>query len=330
MIAAYQRFYGVRTSTRSATARFFRRFLAPSEDGLLLGARIEGELAGYACLYWHFSSTRATESVLMNDLYVDPNRRGGGIGRALIDASLAVARERGASHLEWETAPDNATAQRLYDATGAEARPGSPTARGLSISCSGPSGPARTRDRGGRRAGEARSGGGTRWCGRCRSSPPGRAALRCELARRGAPARASAGARRSSCAVRPAVDEDEVAVSSAVEARAEDAPAAGRNEPRPAGRDHVEALVDAAALAGGAEPAEVTGAVGRPHGEDVAQEAHPPGAAEAAAGRPDQDPVAAVLGGPPAAGAPAARPERGSGRDGGGGRSGARPARCPP
>src|SRR5688500_10952726 len=120
MIAAYQRFYEVEDIDEERNRRFFRRFLALSEHGLLLGARIDGELAGYACLYWHFSSTRATESVLMNDLYVDPNRRGGGVGRALIEASLAVARERGASHLEWQTAPDNATAQRLYDATGAE------------------------------------------------------------------------------------------------------------------------------------------------------------------------------------------------------------------
>jgi ribosomal protein S18 acetylase RimI-like enzyme len=55
----------------------------------------------------------------MNDLYVDAAARGQGVGRALIEASAEVARERGALHLEWSTAPDNATAQRLYDSTGA-------------------------------------------------------------------------------------------------------------------------------------------------------------------------------------------------------------------
>ena len=120
MIAAYQRFYEVEDIDEERNRRFFRRFIAPSEDGLLLGAWREGELAGYACLYWFFSSTRAAEAVLMNDLFVVPDRRGGGIGRALIAAGLDVVRERGASHLEWATAPDNSTAQRLYDATGAE------------------------------------------------------------------------------------------------------------------------------------------------------------------------------------------------------------------
>jgi GNAT superfamily N-acetyltransferase len=120
LIAAYQRFYEVEEIDEARNRSFFRRFLAPSENGLLLGARDEGRLLGYACLYWHFSSTQATETVLMNDLYVDEAARGRGVGRALIEATLEVARERGAPSVEWSTAPDNHTAQRLYDTTGAE------------------------------------------------------------------------------------------------------------------------------------------------------------------------------------------------------------------
>ncbi|HEV2790142.1 MAG TPA: GNAT family N-acetyltransferase [Solirubrobacterales bacterium] len=120
LIAAYQRFYEAEEIDEERNRAFFRRFLAPSEDGLLLGARGEGRLLGYACLYWHFSSTKATETVLMNDLYVDESARGRGVGRALIEATAEVARERGAASVEWSTAPDNRTAQRLYDSTGAE------------------------------------------------------------------------------------------------------------------------------------------------------------------------------------------------------------------
>jgi GNAT superfamily N-acetyltransferase len=120
LIAAYQRFYEVEQIDAERNRSFFRRFLAPSEDGVLLGARDGGKLVGYACLYWHFSSLSAAESVLMNDLFVSEAVRGRGVGRALIEASAAVARERGAAHLEWATAPDNLAAQRLYDSTGAE------------------------------------------------------------------------------------------------------------------------------------------------------------------------------------------------------------------
>jgi len=120
LIAAYQRFYEVERVDEERNRAFFRRFLAPSDDGLLLGARGDGRLLGYACLYWHFSSTEAVETVLMNDLFVAAETRGRGVGRALIEASAEVARERGAARLQWVTAGDNHTAQRLYDSTGAE------------------------------------------------------------------------------------------------------------------------------------------------------------------------------------------------------------------
>jgi len=119
MIAAYQRFYEAEEIREERNREFFRRFLSPSEDGMLIGAWRGDRLVGYACLYWHLSSTRAAETVLMNDLYVEPAARGEGVGRALIEAAAGVARERGSPILEWSTAPDNATAQRLYDSTGA-------------------------------------------------------------------------------------------------------------------------------------------------------------------------------------------------------------------
>lgn len=120
LIAAYQRFYEVPDVDDDRNRDFFRRFIAPSDDGLLLGAWRNGELVGYACLYWSFTSLVPARTVLMNDLYVAESERGQGIGRALIEASAAAGRERGAHRLEWVTQRDNTTAQRLYDSTGAE------------------------------------------------------------------------------------------------------------------------------------------------------------------------------------------------------------------
>lgn len=114
LIAGYQRFYGAEPDVER-NRRFFARFLQPSDDGLLLGAWVDGGLAGFATLYWFFSSTKAAESVLMNDLFVRDDVRGAGVGRALINRALDEARGRGAAHLEWFTAPDNLVAQRLYD-----------------------------------------------------------------------------------------------------------------------------------------------------------------------------------------------------------------------
>src|SRR5690242_19884114 len=59
----------------------------PEHEGLQLLARSEQGLAvGFATLYWTWSTTRAFRLAVMNDLYVAPEARGGGAGRALIDA----------------------------------------------------------------------------------------------------------------------------------------------------------------------------------------------------------------------------------------------------
>lgn len=113
-IAEYQRFYDAEPDEERNRA-FFRRFIAPSQDGLLLGAWYEGRLVGFACLYWTFSSTRAAEVALMNDLFVDPDARGLGVGKALIESAADAARTRGSGHLEWLTHIDNRKAQRLYE-----------------------------------------------------------------------------------------------------------------------------------------------------------------------------------------------------------------------
>lgn len=120
LIAAYQRFYEVEPD-EARNATFFRRFVDTDDEGVLLGARAEsdGPLLGYACLHWRLDTVVAHEVVCLHDLFVVPDARGTGAGRALLEAAADVARDRGASALVWSTAPDNTTAQRLYDRTGA-------------------------------------------------------------------------------------------------------------------------------------------------------------------------------------------------------------------
>jgi GNAT superfamily N-acetyltransferase len=114
LVAAYQMFYGAESDVER-NRRFFSRFLHPSDEGLLLGAWVADALVGFATLYWFFSSTKAADTVLMNDLFVREDLRSAGIGRLLISHALEQASLRGAAHLEWYTSPNNLTAQRLYD-----------------------------------------------------------------------------------------------------------------------------------------------------------------------------------------------------------------------
>ena len=120
LLAGYQLHYGAEPDDVRNRA-FFARFVAPSDDGLLLAAWDvhTDEPVGFATLFWTFSSVRAREVALMNDLFVVEDARGRGVGRALVDAAREATRRRGLHVLSWMTSPDNATAQRLYDRLGA-------------------------------------------------------------------------------------------------------------------------------------------------------------------------------------------------------------------
>jgi GNAT superfamily N-acetyltransferase len=120
LIAGYQRFYGAAPDDARNRA-FFSRLIGANEIGTLLEARVEGEVLGFATLYWSRSSVSARDVVLLNDLFVIPEARSRGVGRALIAAAAEVARGRGAGALSWVTHPDNSAARRLYDSLGATA-----------------------------------------------------------------------------------------------------------------------------------------------------------------------------------------------------------------
>lgn len=91
----------------------------PGEGLQFLARDAEERAVGFATLYWSWDTTDAMRIGVMYDLFVVPETRGGGVGRRLIETCRGACRRRGAGKLVWETAPDNETAQRLYDATGA-------------------------------------------------------------------------------------------------------------------------------------------------------------------------------------------------------------------
>jgi ribosomal protein S18 acetylase RimI-like enzyme len=119
LLADYQRFYGVDAPDEARNRAFFARFCG-GDAGILLQARGDGGVAGVACVYWTQDSIAAQDIAVLHDLYVVDGARGKGVGRALVLAAAAAARERGLTSLSWMTALDNHAAQRLYDGLGAE------------------------------------------------------------------------------------------------------------------------------------------------------------------------------------------------------------------
>lgn len=84
----------------------------------LIAADDAGRALGIAALVFHRSTWSPTWYCYLEDLFVDPEARGKGVGRALIQATYAEADRRGATRTYWATQEKNATARRLYDQLG--------------------------------------------------------------------------------------------------------------------------------------------------------------------------------------------------------------------
>jgi GNAT superfamily N-acetyltransferase len=84
---------------------------------VLIAEEAGGTLArvGICTAYLDIHSVRFGYRAWVEDLAVDPSRRSRGIGKALLDAAKGWARERGATHLELDSAEARADAHRFYE-----------------------------------------------------------------------------------------------------------------------------------------------------------------------------------------------------------------------
>jgi len=120
LMRAYCDFYEVAPSD-DALLELSRALIAdPEREGMQLIARDGGTAVAFATIYWSWATTIASRIGVMNDLYVAPDARGSGAADALIHACADECRRHGAAELTWQTARDNARAQRVYDRVGAE------------------------------------------------------------------------------------------------------------------------------------------------------------------------------------------------------------------
>jgi len=113
---AYRRFYEQPGDVARASA-FLHERLERGESTILV-AEEQGQLLGFCQLYPSWCSVVAARIFVLYDLFVDPQVRRGGIGRALMRAAQAFGREAGAARLDLTTARTNARAQALYESEG--------------------------------------------------------------------------------------------------------------------------------------------------------------------------------------------------------------------
>ena len=87
--------------------------------GETLLAEEDGTPVGFALFYHSFSTFLARPGLYLEDLFVVPEHRGGGIGRALLVELARVAVQRGCGRLEWAVLDWNRDAIQFYERLGA-------------------------------------------------------------------------------------------------------------------------------------------------------------------------------------------------------------------
>jgi GNAT superfamily N-acetyltransferase len=90
----------------------------PAAEALI--AERGSQPAGYAVFFPTFSTFLGIQGIWLEDLFVRPEHRGAGVGRALLAALAAKLRERGGERLEWSALTWNELALGFYRRLGAE------------------------------------------------------------------------------------------------------------------------------------------------------------------------------------------------------------------
>jgi ribosomal protein S18 acetylase RimI-like enzyme len=114
---AYRQFYRQPPDLPLAH-RFIRERMERKESVIIVAEDDTGRLVGFTQLYPTFCSVRAAPTFVLYDLFVAPEARGTGAGRALMQAAEAHAATSGAARLELSTAKTNTVAQSLYESQG--------------------------------------------------------------------------------------------------------------------------------------------------------------------------------------------------------------------
>jgi GNAT superfamily N-acetyltransferase len=82
-----------------------------------------GRVVAFALFFTNFSTFLAKPGLYLEDLFVEPAERGGGIGQALLEHLARLAASRGYGRFEWSVLDWNEGAIRFYQRMGATVMP---------------------------------------------------------------------------------------------------------------------------------------------------------------------------------------------------------------
>jgi len=116
-LAAYEREPDAVTATEADLLRYG---FGPNPFFSCLIAEQDGQPAGFALYFFNYSTWVGRPGLYLEDLFVQPEFRGRGIGKALLRQVATIAREKDCPRLQWEVLDWNTPAIDFYRAMGAE------------------------------------------------------------------------------------------------------------------------------------------------------------------------------------------------------------------
>ncbi|PIR83829.1 GNAT family N-acetyltransferase [Candidatus Kaiserbacteria bacterium CG10_big_fil_rev_8_21_14_0_10_51_14] len=81
---------------------------------------VEGKAVGFALFFPNYSTWQGKPGMYLEDLYVQPDQRGGGVGKKLLHRLADICRERGYGRMEWQVLSWNQPAIDFYQSIGAQ------------------------------------------------------------------------------------------------------------------------------------------------------------------------------------------------------------------
>jgi GNAT superfamily N-acetyltransferase len=116
-LAAYEKLSHACVATEDSLRQ---TLFGPRPFAEVILAECDGQPAGFALFFHNYSTFRARPGIYLEDLYVLPERRGRGVGKALLRQLARLAVQRGCARLEWSVLDWNEPAIQFYKSLAAE------------------------------------------------------------------------------------------------------------------------------------------------------------------------------------------------------------------
>jgi 16S rRNA (guanine(966)-N(2))-methyltransferase RsmD len=104
-------------------ADFGRALFGPRPFAEALVAFVEGSAVAFALFFHNFSTFLGKPGIYLEDIYVEPQHRGAGIGKALLTKVARIAKDRDCGRMEWSVLDWNQPAIDFYQRLGADLLP---------------------------------------------------------------------------------------------------------------------------------------------------------------------------------------------------------------